>query len=72
MLRGNIMLRKNEMYLDPETEKEKNELVATGRYADESLVDVFHTFYGKFHLVILLGNLFKALNNQLYFLSKIL
>lgn len=47
VLRANILLRKEEMYLDPQTESEKNKLTNTEYYDEETIVGVFEKFYGE-------------------------
>lgn len=48
------MLRKNEMYLDPDTENEKAKVLTEEEYVEESLLAVFQKFYGKPDLISLL------------------
>lgn len=46
VLKANIMLRKDEMYLDPQTERERSKLIETDEYDETMLNGVFDQFYG--------------------------
>lgn len=41
------MLRKEEQYLDPKTEAERNELISDNQFDETVIDDVFKDFYGK-------------------------
>lgn len=45
------MLRRDEMYLDPDTEIEKHKLVSDGDYDEESIGSTFRKFYGIFYII---------------------
>lgn len=45
VLKGNILVRKEEKYLDPATEDERNRLIDDG-YDEQVIDDVFMQFYG--------------------------
>lgn len=45
VLKGNIMCREQEEYLDPNTEDEKNVLIESGDY-NAIIVDAVNQFYG--------------------------
>lgn len=46
-LKGNLMLRMNEEYIDPATEREMKMVVESGNSTLEHIESVFHAFYGK-------------------------
>lgn len=46
VLKANMMLRKEEMYLDPQTEREKSKVIDTGEYDETMINGVFEQFYG--------------------------
>lgn len=46
VLKGNIMMRQSEFYLDPQTKSEKEKLIATHNYDQATICDVFQKFYG--------------------------
>lgn len=46
ILKGNIMLRRDENYLHPDTEKERNILIEEG-FDEGEIDDVFQKFYGE-------------------------
>lgn len=46
-LRGNIMLRKEEQYLGPEIEAEKDKLTVDGEFDESIFNDIINDFYGK-------------------------
>lgn len=47
-LKGNIMLRRDEKYLDPATETAKDEIINSGNDSEQIINDTFQAFYGKF------------------------
>lgn len=46
VLRANILLRRDEKYLDPNTDTEKKKLIQTGEYDETEINAVFQQFYG--------------------------
>lgn len=46
VLRANILLRRDEKYLDPNTDTEKKKLIQTGEYDETQINAVFQQFYG--------------------------
>lgn len=47
MLKGNILLRQQEKYLDPDTEEERNRLIEEDGEEEGEIDDVFKRFYGE-------------------------
>lgn len=46
VLKGNILVRRDEHYLDPATEDEKNNLIEMG-FAEQVMDDIITQFYGE-------------------------
>lgn len=46
VLKGNIMLRKDEKYLDPTTEAEKDILIESDAYDEDIVNSIFEQFFG--------------------------
>lgn len=76
VLRGNILLRKEENYLHPDTENEMNEL-KTGSHDEDMIRSVFVDFFGNFlfNLSLFLSVFFIALllfllDNAMNYLSR--
>jgi hypothetical protein len=50
-LKGNLMLRKNEKFVDAATEKEMERIVKSGKSERKPIEDVFCEFYGKLEFI---------------------
>lgn len=54
VLRGNLLLRKAEKYLDPNTEAELIELTSTtGEFEREIIEEYFSEFFGNFVILVI-------------------
>lgn len=51
VLKSNIMLRKEEKYVDPKTEEERHILIETSSQDGEAIDAVFEKFWGNYYLI---------------------
>lgn len=81
ILRGNILLRKEEKYLHPDTEAELGKLTKDGNYHEQTIEGVFEEFFGSFRIfpsifhfrfvfVILCGYCFDFTDNAMDYLAQ--